>query len=502
GDPMLQAWEVAWDAHALRSHPRKLWDANIFFPLGRSLAFSDALVGYSPAGLIGNGVHAAIVRYNVLLIFSFAFAAFGAYALARVLGASIVGAAVAAAAFGFSPWRLAQIGHLNILSSGGIPLSVALLIHGFRRSSPGIILAGWVIAAWQVTLGFSLGLQLLYLLVVLGICFVVTWARRGRPRQPRGVALATVAGGLILVATTLVFARPYQHVFGHFPEVQRKIGEVAFFSPSSAGFASAPSTDLVWGAITAHPRRLENWPEEQTLFPGLIVLVLAGFCLLKGREAFSPRLVRGLALGVLVTGILALGLGPGVDAPYRVVYEIAPGWSGVRTPGRLITLTTLGLALLAAGGVTALRHRFSARVWPAVGIALVVAVLAEGFGRPPLLAPPTHPAVPVAAPVLFLPSDDVVDPLYTLWSIDGFPDVVNGSSGFRPMVTMALRDMASTFPDRASATALKELGVRTVVLDRRLAAPGTVWYELTRHPTAGALKPEFRGPWVVYRLNG
>jgi hypothetical protein len=203
-----------------------------------------------------------------------------------------------------------------------------------------------------------------------------------------------------------------------------------------------------------------------------------------------------------VTGILALGLGPGLNAPYRIVYEIAPGWSGVRTPGRLITLTTLGLALLAAGGVTALRHRFSARVWPAVAIALVVAVLAEGFGRPPLLAPPTHPAVPIAAPVLFLPSDDVVDPLYTLWSIDGFPDVVNGSSGLRPLVTMAFRDMAHDFPDRASAAGLKDLGVRTVVLDRRLAGPGTVWYELTRHPRAGALKPEFRGPWVVYRLNG
>ena len=46
GDPLVQAWQVAWDGHALRAQPTELLQANTFWPLPNSLAISDALVGY------------------------------------------------------------------------------------------------------------------------------------------------------------------------------------------------------------------------------------------------------------------------------------------------------------------------------------------------------------------------------------------------------------------------------------------------------------------------
>src|SRR5439155_18913185 len=118
GDPLVQAWQVAWGGHALLHQPLDYFQANTFWPLRNTLAFSEALVGYAPAGVVGDGVYAAIVRYNLLFLFAYALAFVGAYLLARELGVGRGAAAVGGAAFAYAPWRLEQDGHLHILSSG------------------------------------------------------------------------------------------------------------------------------------------------------------------------------------------------------------------------------------------------------------------------------------------------------------------------------------------------------------------------------------------------
>src|SRR3954471_8334552 len=191
GDPLPQAWQVAWDGHALAHQPLDFFQANVFWPLKNSLAFSDALVGYAPFGLLGSGPHAAVVRYDLLFLFAYALAFFGAWLLARELGAGRGAAFVAGAAFAYAPWRLEQDGHLHVLSSGGIPLALALLVRGYRRSSARLVLAGWLVAAWQLSLVFSLGLQLAYLLLALAVGALLLGFRPSRPTLIR-----TLGGGL------------------------------------------------------------------------------------------------------------------------------------------------------------------------------------------------------------------------------------------------------------------------------------------------------------------
>src|SRR4029453_1317536 len=145
GDPLVQTWEVAWGGHALLHLPFDFFQANTFWPQKNSLAFSDALAGYAPAGVIGEGVHASVVRYNLLFLFAYALAFAGAYLLARELGLRPVAAGVAGAAFAYAPWRLEQDGHLHVLSSGGIPLSLFLLVRGYRRDSAPLVLVGWLV---------------------------------------------------------------------------------------------------------------------------------------------------------------------------------------------------------------------------------------------------------------------------------------------------------------------------------------------------------------------
>ena len=469
GDPLVQAWQVAWDGHALKTQPAQLFQANTFWPLPDSLAISDALVGYAPAGLIGSGTRDAIARYDALFLFAYALCFAGAWLLARELGVNRVGAGVAGLAFAYAPWRLEQEGHMHVISSGGIPLAAFLLLRGYRRGAPGTILAGWLVATWQFSLGFTLGLMVFYLLAAAGPAVAVLWWRRGRPRPPRGVVVATAAGMLCFALAAGMLARPYMRVLDAHPEARRTIDNVAGFSGPPYEFLAAARSSRVWGAATEPLRDGLNAVPEMTLFPGLAILGLALAGWLTG--ALPRRLRRGLAAGVLAFAVLSLGFqlnGLSWLYPYRWLYEFLPGWQGIRVPGRLHTLTTLCLALLAGAGAAALAARVRERRGRATAGAAVVlaclAILAEGWGFA------DHPTVPLAPPgqrdapqpALHLPAGAFDNRRYVLWSTDGFPEIVNGRGSFIPRQFEELLRATERFPDRRSVAYLRRRGVASV----------------------------------------
>jgi len=482
GDPLVQAWQVAWGGHALAHQPLDYFQANTFYPLRDSLAFSDALTGYAPSGLIGHGTTAAIARYNLLFLFAYSLAFFGAYLLARELGVRPGAAAAAGAAFAYAPWRLEQEGHLHVLSSGGIALSLVLLLRGYRRRAPGCVLAGWLVAAWQLSLGFTLGLQLAYLLLALALAVAVIWWRAGKPRLhvPRAVIAASAAGIAIFGLTGVLLAQPYQRVLDAHPEAHRTTDQLSGLSGPPEQFIAAPEHNLIWGELTTGVRdRLSSVP-EQTLFPGLAILALALIGLLS--PALSKRLRIGLGIGVLGCAILSLGFhtsGLGTLYPYRALYELAPGWSGIRVPGRMNTLTSLGLALLVAGGaqqlLAGLRGRRLAIALATTAVVAAICVEGSGVELAPrsggLIAGAAHPVVPkppadqgaAPAPTLHLPVTIPANRRYVLWSTDGFPKIVNGRGSFDPAYFQQITQRTRSFPDRRSIAALRSIGVRSVV---------------------------------------
>src|SRR4051812_10202877 len=503
GDPLPQAWQVAWDGHALLHQPLHWFHANIFWPLPNSLAFSDALAGYAPFGVIGSGPHAAIVRYDLLFLFAYALAFLGAYLLARELGAGRAGGFVAGAAFAYAPWRLEQDGHLHVLSSGGIPLALFLFVRGYRRSNSRLVLAGWVVAAWQLSLGFSLGLQLAYLMLVLALgALAFGW------RPPRTTWVASAGGALAFVLVAVLLARPYLEVAHDHPESKRTDATVAAFSGWPRMYLAPPGANTLWSGVTVEQRERLKFVPEQTLFPGVLVIALALLCLARG--VYSRRLRWWLFGGVLACAWLALGFHEGsFPWPYELVYHHLPGWQSSRTPSRLNTLTSLGLALLAAGGAAWLAGRVR-RAW-LVGTVLTACVLAEGagFSLEGGVRGPAHPSVPLAPagqggladPQLHLPMSRVGNRRYALWSTDGFARIVNGRASFQPVLTTRIADEVARFPDRRSVSRLRALSVRTVVLHPELAA-GTAWQGAERRPVSGlALTRERRGDVVVFHLR-
>jgi hypothetical protein len=530
-DPLYFVWQIAWTGHALGTDPAKMYTTNAFLHAPGNLAYTDTMLGYAPFAAIVNavvpGTAGALLAYNLLFVLAAALAFAGAYLLARVLGARPSGALVAAGAYAYAPWHLAHARHLNVLSSGGIVLALALLAYGHgwslradrpavtARRRPGWIVAGWLVACWQLSLGFALGVPFAWALLLVLLGAGISWRRRGRPPLAPGVRAANLAGALMFLVSGVLLALPYLTVVKDFPVAKRTEHMVWTYSPPVRGLFTAPPESWWWGSLHAGLRVGMRAIPEQALLPGLVLFILALIGLKYSAWALRHRVV--LAITVVAMAVLAMGTSaPGGGSwTYLVLFRYLPGFSAVRTPGRLILWCTLALALLAAGAVTKAVEQVgsSARLrWvpPRLRSALLLVpallVVAEGIGQ---VAQPVVPSAPVAlrtlaGPVLVLPTSQQGDYTVMTWSTDGWPELVNGGSGFEPPIQSMLRRTAQAFPNADSVQRLRTAGVQTVVLDRTLAA-GTPWAALAADPgsmaAAAGIQVRYQGTAAIYTLS-
>src|SRR5438067_1344559 len=172
GDPPSQAWILAWDVHALGTNPAHLYDANIFYPFHDVLAYQDTLLGLLPLAapvllLTGN----AVLTYNLMFLLSFALCAWGAYLLARQLVGDSRAAFLAGLVYGFSPYRIVHLYHLNLLSGMWIPFAL-LCWERVRRGRRRYWLGIGVFFALQA-------LSALYYAAFLAVALVVLLAVHG-----------------------------------------------------------------------------------------------------------------------------------------------------------------------------------------------------------------------------------------------------------------------------------------------------------------------------------
>ncbi len=515
GDPIRTAWQVAWVGHAMLNDPLHIFNSNAFYPHPLSLAFSDSLLGYGPAGLFGSGTVAALVRYNLIFLFIWALCFVGAYLLARELAVGRIGSTMAGLAFAYAPYRATEAGHLQVISSGGIPLALFLLLRGYRRGSRALVLAGWLVSAWQLSLGWTLGLQYGYVLALLAVLAAwLAWRQRRTaalvPRF-RHVLGVTCVGVAVFAAVGVYQAIPYLRVSHEHGTAARTSEEVKKYSAGPAALLAAPAQNHVWGGLTASLRNDVGSADESVFFPGLVIFVLAIVGLVVARGSPYTRALRiSLAATAVVCALLALGFGlGGAGYPYRLLYDYAPGWNGVRVPGRIFTLSTLCLALLAAAGTdlavrwvrdraarreSQAHRRLATRIPLVAGALLLAAVFAEGARNLPLhvVPQPARAEVGLPAPVFDLPSDSPADRLWQYFSTDGFYKIPGGDSTFDLPALDDLRGGMASFPSRASVEKLRYYGVRTVVLHTTMPALpglGSGSGPEPADPAAAALKP-------------
>ncbi len=417
--PSVLAFRVLWTGHTLLHSPGEPWQFN---GGADGLAHRDPYMGYAPLRLLGAGPGAAVLQYNIIFIVAQALCFIGAYALVRQLGAARMAAALAGVAFAAAPWRLGQSVDMQILSAGGIVLALAMLArgHGVRwrrwsgranedealsaqrserpRKRPGWAIAGWLCATWQVSLGFGIGLIFAYVLLGMIIAAIFWWLIRSRRLPSRGLLVADLIGGLIFAGVCLFLALPYLTAVTDDPNVASD--QIGVLSPTLRGLFTAPEQSLIWGDLHAPARALLDG--QMTLLPGFALLAFAAAGV--GFSIWRPTVRLALLAGVVLSAALALGThGPADGRAGYLWLRNLPLVDSLPTPGRLIIWTTLLLALLAAGSVSALADRAGdvalrlgfPRPTTMARVALllpVVLVLAEGLGTTPRESVPAAPS--------------------------------------------------------------------------------------------------------------
>ena len=282
GDSLLNLWILGWGAeHAPRvllgqMSLSEFWNANIFHPEPLALAFSEHLFGQvlqilPVYHLTGN----LILSYNLLFISSFVLSGLAMYLLVRDLTGNARAAFIAGLIFAFIPYRIAQIAHIQSLSSQWMPFA----LYGFRRFivseerglRRGVSLAGGSLALLMQN--WSCGYYLIYFapFVVLFVIHQIFTTGRGRDWR---VWASFAAAATVVAVGTWPFLQLYldaQRVHGF----ERSIGEVIRFSADVYSYFTAPEALRLWGtAMQAYPK-----PEGE-LFFGIVPLLLTGIALL------------------------------------------------------------------------------------------------------------------------------------------------------------------------------------------------------------------------------
>ena len=518
GDPLLQAWQMAWQHHFIVAGG-DFWTANMFYPATDNFAFSDSLLGYLPLSLFGNGQYAAVLRYDIAFVLTFALAFIGCYLLVRQLGGNWQAAALAGVVFAWTPWRFSHSSHLNVLSTGGIALAFFALARGHGYSfrcglrpelaRPWWAFAGWLIAAWQVTIGFAIGIPFIYVMAPVGLVIVVVNVVKRRQLGAQ-LTLANGVGLVVFLGATFLMAIPYLRVVARY-KFTRTWHEVQVFSPPPPSLLTAPDETWLWSgsffnlwnsALFDKAWASETGAGEKLLFPGLVVILFALVGLVV--SAWPLRIRIGLAVATVIVTIFALGSSFfGGDFTYYLVWKYLPGWNALRTPGRLILWAILLLALLAAGAVTKLaavlaeRDRTPAspgrnrkRLVAFVLVLPALGALLEGVPTQPHVTIPGMPPdlrqvfAQTREPMLILPIDTFSEYTYLLWSTEGFPQIANGFNGNFPPQYLELVDTSKSFPDAHSVAVLDKYDIHKVVVLKVAAASGP-YKEALRRPLDG-----------------
>lgn len=460
GDPLYVSWVLAWVAHQLPRAPAHIFDANMFYPEKRTLAYSETLLlpGAVAAPLHWAGVPPLVV-YNLVFLSGFVISGAGTALLVRTLTGSGAAGLVAGIIFAFLPYRIDHFPHLQLQQTQCLPLAMwafhRLLATG--RVRDGLLLGAFT--AGQVLSCVYYGLFLIPYMVV--VCGTMLIADRARLKQ-RIVALvaATAVSAVAAAPVGMAYLGARQVVGERGPE------EVGGGSATLTSYLSPGEANALYGRVFARFLR----PERQ-LFVGFVALAIA----IVGLWPPMSRVPVAYGLGALLAFDVSLGFN---GFTYRVLYDYFLPFRALRIPARMGLFVGFSVAVLAGYGVARARTWFaSARARTALVGVVGVLLLAEYASRPLELftartsAPPSYDDIlrdrgadSPPTTIFEFPMGPLDDPTYLYYSTFHWQNLVNGYSGFFPPSYRELEADVIPLPAESALAAIRARAARYLVI--------------------------------------
>ena len=293
-DSHLFMWTLAWNAHALTHQPLAIFDANIFYPERRTLAYSENLLG---SGLIASPVlwvtGNPVLAMNFVALLSCVLCGLGAYVLGRRLGLSTSAALLCGVIFAFSPPRFFRITQLHLTSVQWIPFALASLhayVDGADRRHLRLAMAFVSLQAISSGHGGAF--------VALAVTLFMAWrVVLGGPAVLKTLVQDLGVRGALLLVPSFLILMPYR-------TVQNEMGlrrSLVDWAPSPESFLASPTHLHAWLLSRVAPH--VNEMASVFLFPGYIPLLLVVAALVCRPRSF---VLRSLAKRDYLAAILSI----------------------------------------------------------------------------------------------------------------------------------------------------------------------------------------------------
>jgi len=492
-DAQFSIWRLGWIAHALATAPTHIFDANIFYPAPRTLAYSDAtmLQGVLGAPLFWLGLTPVFI-YNAMLFAGFAASGLALFLLMRELSGSTEGSLVAAAIFTVLPYRTEHFMHLEMQWTVFVPLTLWAMHRAVERGSLRYGAVAGVFIWLQVLSCVYYGVFLAMWLAFFAPALVVLTMGGTLGRKTATVALAATVAVVLIVPVMIPYMAAARDI-GFRPDF-----EISLYSATPVNYLASPEVNRVWG-WTAN----RFGSTELRLFPGLMATLLCGASVL--RRPWRPVVLYA------ILALVAIGFSFGTNNPaYSFLIEHVSVLRGFRSMSRFGALTGCAVAVLAGFGMQSMLERtgWSERRRAAVTAVVLALIAVEAANRPLPLQHGSPREVPdlyrvlrsaPAGAVIELPVPRLgvlpgFDPAYQTWALWHWKPLVNGYSGYYPRDYINTIIRMEIFPEDASINRLRAHGVRYVIVHRQLYEPARLDNLMLR--IAG--RPELK-PWGAYK---
>ncbi|HVD93208.1 MAG TPA: DUF6044 family protein [Vicinamibacterales bacterium] len=462
GDPLLNAWALAWTPHAVVTGAAPL-DANIFYPERSTLALSETLI--FPA-LLGAPFRAAganaILLHNLTLLSGYVFSGLTMFLLVTSLTRDRRAGTLAAVAFALCPLRTEYYPRVQQQLTYLMPLALYFVHRIFEGETRirAFVLLGLTCGA----LFYSCVYYWVFFATVLPVVLLVylLTRRRGNWRMAGGLALAAIVTAALVAPAAPAYLHNRRLVG------ERQIDEVVRGSAELRDFRRPTADNLLYG------NRNRVGPNERNLFTGYVVPIVAAAAIVSPLGEWLPY---GAAFIASVD--LSLGLN---GRSYSWLYAHVVAYRALRVPARFAVLANMFLAILAGIGCSRVTARLSSD-WQRnlLLVGLAGGVVLESLNRPLELRdmPTRVPAVYLwlhdnaNGPVVEYPVDGLEgrigpqDATYMYYSTTHWRWLLNGYSGFVPPSYVELRERLRDFPDRSSIDYLRERGARYLLVHER-----------------------------------
>ncbi len=484
GDPALNAYILWWNSEAIFHQITGYFHATMFWPNEYALAYGEHLLVPAlmslPAKLFGDGV----LMHNFSVMQAYFLCASAAHALAFHYFRRVDAATIAGLAYGFAPYRFAQIGHVQLIHGEFLPLMNLAFEKtwqsGERRwkwallgASLGQWLTSWY---WAV---FTLG-------CAAPLMAARVWISRRELNMPRliGVLLPLV----IAAALAFPMALPYMKLKSD--HALFRPPDVAWVAADPGDFIAPSARNLLYGWLLLAPAiGMRHVNSEKALFLGVLPIlgVLIAVCFAfrrKCADIHDSTADSFPAKTHLVLMLILLGFCFGVSwgslswpTPYGLIVRAIPLFADVRATARWILPALLCLSL-----VLAFAYSRFIKAWPQrrqrwIYLFFVVGLLLESapaslneFVRVPSLPEAAYEFLerqPFPSPILELPHMPDHVNTYLLGGMRHRQPFMNGSNGFFPPNYRSRIQMAGKFPSADAIDSLKsaEMGVRFVLVN-------------------------------------